>query len=81
MKYILKYAFTNAVQWTGDNYNELLDITENKVVFSEHSGLLFFNGESWVVVVVGSFFRQNPRTGYYSVIEEDEFIAKYEVAE
>jgi hypothetical protein len=81
MKYILKYAFTNAIQWTGKNYNELLELTESKVVFSEHSGLLHFSGDAWVPVVVGSFFWQDPRTGYCSAMSEDEFIARYEVAE
>ena len=79
MKYIRKDAFINATQWTGDNYAELLELTDNQVVFSEHSGLLRLDGDDWIPARVGAYFQK--KESYCVVISEDDFNKKYEAAE
>jgi hypothetical protein len=79
MRYIRKNAFINATQWTGENYDDLFELTDKNVVFSDHTGLLYFDGCKWGPVAVGSYFIK--RNGAFSVFLEGEFNSMYEVAE
>lgn len=76
MKYIRKDAIIDAIQWTGENYAELLEYTDKQVVFSEQSGLLRLDGDDWLQTGVGTYFQK--KESYFVVISEDDFNKKYE---
>jgi len=79
-KYVKRPIAIEALQYTGDNRQEILDFTEGKVIFVDKNGkmeLIIHTLEGDMTAVPGCYIVRGPRAEFYPV-QQDIFEETYE---